>query len=176
MKHLKLRHGLILALIFFPLFLGLQVMFEGGLTTGEFLKAVVTTVLVGFGLPPAMNSLGKRLYAKVIIDLNSAEIVVREGGANHFKGAEGVGGKLALTNKRLVFKSHQLNVQNHAESFLLENVRQVAAVKTWNLFKNGLRVMLTNNEVHQFVVDEPAEWIREIENLHAQSALQTQSP
>ena len=46
----------------------------------------------------------------VQIDLVDNEKIEFAKGSNHFKG---VGGKLFLTNKRVLFKSHSINVQNH---------------------------------------------------------------
>ena len=46
--------------------------------------------------------------------LRQAEKVVKEGAANLQKNLETVGGKLYLTNQRLVFEAHKLNVQGGA--------------------------------------------------------------
>jgi len=44
-------------------------------------------------------------------------------------GAEAVGGKLFLTNRRLVFKSHKLNIQNHELSIHLIDIANVGRYK-----------------------------------------------
>lgn len=58
------------------------------------------------------------------------ETVVLHGGANHFKGIEAVGGKLLLTNKRLRFRSHELNVQAHDESYPVTSIHAVEPVRS----------------------------------------------
>ena len=93
------------------------------------------------------------------IDIEADETILFETGANHFKGSEGVGGKLYLTNKRLVFKSHKLNVQNHQLSISLSDIEKVDRYKTLGIINNGLVVTITKNTIEKFVVQQPDEWI-----------------
>ena len=44
------------------------------------------------------------------VQLPQGEVIIKEGAANLQKGIETVGGKLRLTNQRLLFKAHKLNV------------------------------------------------------------------
>src|SRR5688572_21922907 len=55
----------------------------------------------------------KFFYDTTKIEADAGETVVFESMASHYRGAEAVGGKLYLTDKRLIFKSHKLNIQNH---------------------------------------------------------------
>lgn len=112
----------------------------------------------------AMQYAAKRLCKKVTVKTADNENVIKEGGANHFKGKEAVGGKLVLTGKRLIFKSHKFNIQNHQDNFDLRQVEKLKATKTFKFLENGLTVELTNNDRHKFIVDEPADWIEKILN------------
>ena len=64
-----------------------------------------------------------------------------------------------LTNKRLVFKSHKLNVQNHELSLQLSDIAKVEAYKTMGLINNGLVVTTRHNTTEKFVVDQRSEWL-----------------
>jgi hypothetical protein len=108
--------------------------------------------------------MAERLFQKIIVETAANEIIIKEGGANHFMGKEAVGGKLVLTDKRLIFKSHKFNIQNHQENFELEQIEKVGATSTFKLLKNGITLELMNNVKHKFIVDEPTDWIEKIEN------------
>jgi hypothetical protein len=111
-----------------------------------------------------MQYAAKRLYNKTQVETTSNEIILKKAGANHFKGKEGVGGKLVLTNKRLIFKSHKFNVQNHQEYFDLAEIVSAQRTKNMKILNNGLLLALNNKEKHKFVVDEPSEWVSIIED------------
>jgi hypothetical protein len=87
------------------------------------------------------------------------ETVLHFGPANHFKGIEGVGGKLFLTSKRLRFRSHKLNVQTHDESYPLEAILSVEPARTLGIVPNGVLVRLRDGRSERFVVGGRAEWV-----------------
>lgn len=120
---------------------------------------LVLGLLIGFIFAWALQFMTKGLLKKITVKISDNERIIREGGANHFKGMEGVGGKLVLTNKRLIFKSHKLNVQNHQDNFELEKIERLRTNKTLGFIANGLIVELANQERHRFVVDAPQDWI-----------------
>ena len=91
------------------------------------------------------------------------ETVLFSGPANHFKGLEGVGGKLHLTSQRLRFRSHAINVQTHDESYPLEDIAAVEAVRTLGLIPNGLLVHRRDGARERFVVHQRDEWVRRIQ-------------
>jgi len=117
-------------------------------------------VLFGWLLGLFVNS--KAITEGTKIDTAADETILFETGANHFKGAEGVGGKLYLTNKRLVFKSHKFNIQNHELSISLSDMDKVDRYKTLGLVNNGLTVTTTYNTIERFVVQQPGEWIDQL--------------
>ncbi|WP_209332698.1 GRAM domain-containing protein [Lunatimonas salinarum] len=135
---------------------------------GPILGIVVSTLMGGIvaGLLFAwmMQYTAKRLFKRITIETADNEEIIKEGGANHFKGKEGVGGKLLLTDKRLIFKSHKFNIQNHQDNFDLGQVEKLQVTKTCKFLENGLTLELKNGDRHKFIVDEPADWMEKIMN------------
>jgi hypothetical protein len=93
------------------------------------------------------------------IETGDGERIVFETPANHFKGIEAVGGKLYLTNRRLVFKSHKFNIQKHLLSLNIADIAEVDPYKTMGITDNGLLVKTINGSTEKFVVQQRAEWI-----------------
>jgi hypothetical protein len=89
---------------------------KGGLTVSIIISTSFAGLLTGLLFSSSMTYAAKRLVKKIIVDIADNEIIVKEGGANHFRGKEGVGGKLVLTDRRLIFKSHKFNIQNNSKS------------------------------------------------------------
>ena len=85
-----------------------------------------------------------------------------ETGANHSKGIEAVGGMLYLTNQRLVFESHQFNIQNHQLSLKLVEIKKVDRFKSLGLINNGLSITTTANVVEKFAVEQPEQWVSKL--------------
>jgi hypothetical protein len=90
------------------------------------------------------------------------ETVLHHGPANHFKGIEGVGGKLFLTNKRLRFRSHKINVQTHDESYPIETIASVEPSRSLGIVPNGLLVHLRDGRRERFVVSGRGDWVSSI--------------
>lgn len=94
--------------------------------------------------------------------LEAGEEIKKEGPATLYKGLEGVGGKLFLTDKRVIFKSHQLNIQRGQTDIdysLISGVEK-RIMKKWG---NARIVILTKDGMeYQLVVYEPKQWKAEI--------------
>ena len=108
-------------------------------------------------------------------ELLANETVVREGAANLQKGIEAVGGKLWLTNQRLVFESHALNVQSGITEINLSDVKMVRPcwTKFLNLiplFPNSLRIETADGKHHQLVLFGRSKWKSAIDDLVANPA------
>ncbi len=91
------------------------------------------------------------------------EEILKEGAANLQRGAETVGGRLFLTNQRLIFESHSFNVQTGATIVSLENVSQTLLcwTKFLNLIPltpNSLEVSTLQGEQHRFVLYGRKTW------------------
>jgi hypothetical protein len=107
----------------------------------------------------------KRLAKKLDVDspvFDEGEVVRKAGLANHFKGVEGVGGKLYLTDKRLRFRSHRLNVQVHDESVALSEIGAAQGTRTLGIIPNGLRITLRSGEAKRFVIEDRSAWLEEL--------------
>jgi len=89
------------------------------------------------------------------------ETLIRESGATHRKNNEGVGGRLFLTNQRLIFKSHFFNIQVHEEVIPLEDIASIEA-KHSDFISVKMSLNLKSGSTHTFLVHHRSEWIEEI--------------
>lgn len=137
---------------------------DDGFTSIRMISSILGGIFVGFGFAFSIKFYGKWLYKKVIVEMQGGEKLIKESGANHFQGKEGVGGKLVLTDKRLVFKSHKFNIQNHESNFDIQQIEKVQTTKTLGILTNGLTIGLINKIEHRFVVDDTHDWVKEIIN------------
>jgi len=87
------------------------------------------------------------------------EDILFEGGANHFKGVESVGGYLWLTSRRLFFRSHGKNIQDHELEINLSDIEDVSEVNKMGLFQNEMKIRLSSGQEDRFVVNDRMEWI-----------------
>jgi hypothetical protein len=102
------------------------------------------------------------------LELNHGEQLVKKSGANMMRGIESVGGMLYLTDQRLVFVSHAMNIQTGSSAINLTDVVEVS--KSWTKFLNAIPIMpnsisvLTHDQqIFQFVVFGRKHWITAIE-------------
>ena len=137
---------------------------SGAFTITTIVSTLFGGLVAGFLFASVLAYTAKKLFRRIIVETAENEIIIKEGAANHFKGKEGVGGKLVLTDKRLIFKSHKFNIQNHQENFDLGNVQTLRATRTLGILEKGLTLELTTNDKHKFIVDEPADWVEKIMN------------
>ncbi len=93
---------------------------------------------------------------------HAPETVLKQGGASHFKGMEAVGGKLFLTDRRLVFKSHRFNIQVHEESYPLAEITAVEPRRGISIVGDGLAVVLNGDREERFVVFGRRDWMTQI--------------
>lgn len=105
-------------------------------------------------------------------DLNPNESIVKEGPANLQKGIEAVGGRLFLTNQRVVFESHAMNIQAGVTEIPLGEVESIQPcwTKFLNLIPlmpNSLALQTRAGQEHKLVLFGRSKWKTEIENqLH----------
>lgn len=96
------------------------------------------------------------------IELDNGESLTLLSFGTHLKGIEAVGGKLVLTNKRILFKSHKINIQPHELSIPLTDIVSASGYKKLGLLNNGLAITTSNGLVEKFTVDEPSAWVQEL--------------
>ena len=92
----------------------------------------------------------------------TGEDVLHDGPANHFLNGEGVGGWLFLTKERVVFRSHQFNIQPHELSVPLTEITDVQDVRLAKVFPTGLRFVTRSGNEEWFVVEDNRRWRDEI--------------
>lgn len=137
----------------------------------EFVFSFPTEAIIGclltFALFTLLFSMLRKTITKILlaplpeVELMNGEKLVLEDRASQFTGIETVGGRLTLTDKRLVFTSHKFNIQNHSQEFPLTEIKKVAPFEH-HFSEKIFKVELANNEVHKFLVDSPADWISTI--------------
>lgn len=103
--------------------------------------------------------------AAPIGDTSVGEQTIKEGPANHWRGAESVGGHLWLTTSRLYFKSHGLNVQTHEVSFPIWQINSAETSSTLGVVPNGLTIVLQDGRQERFVVNDRDDWVAKIRQL-----------
>ena len=72
--------------------------------------------------------------------------------ANMWRGPEAVGGRLKITNQRIIFTSHMFNLQTGPTEIPLVAIAQVMPVNTLGLLPNGLSITLKSGIEYRFVV------------------------
>ncbi|MFZ6014414.1 MAG: GRAM domain-containing protein [Bacteroidota bacterium] len=122
---------------------------------------VLLSLLITFVADRVINiffkQVAKWLYASLPeTELASDERAIKVDRASHYKGSEAVGGRLVLTNKRLIFQSHKFNIQNHRTEMPITEIR---AVEQKHGNDKMLQIRLSNSETHKFIVDSAPEWV-----------------
>lgn len=85
-------------------------------------------------------------------DLSGEKVIVDKAAANLFRGIEGVGGRLTITNKRVIFNSHALNLQAGTTEILISDIASVSKRNTLGIVPNGMSITLKNGTVYKFVI------------------------
>lgn len=93
-------------------------------------------------------------------ELDADEKIEIEGPPNLFRGTGGVSGKIFLTDKKLVFKSHKINVQKGQTNIEYKNIKEIIRRKTTKIVNNGIRI--NENKDFDFVVNERNLWLKKI--------------
>ncbi|HKJ34900.1 MAG TPA: GRAM domain-containing protein [Balneolales bacterium] len=132
-------------------------------------QAIISGLLSGFIWIVFLRLMSRLLYnsikKKVYFRPRSNEELIFESPANHFKNKEAVGGLLSITNERIVFQSHDLNLQNHKWEISTSDIKKLTERKTWGIIPNGLTIETSKNAIEKFVVDEPDKWVRIFKQL-----------
>lgn len=145
-----------------------------GLARGSsygFLFGLFTAVASGlaFGLTLAVFlAIQRRRFSQARPEFVS-EHLLHDGPANHFFHGEGVGGWLYLTEQRLLFRSHKINIQPHELSVPLTDIVEVRAVRTAKIFPNGLSLVTRHGLDERFVVENHKKWCNEIARAQART-------
>lgn len=74
--------------------------------------------------------------------------------ANRMKGFESIGGRLTITEKEVIFKSHKLNIQKGTVTIAISDILDVEKRNTLFLVPNGLKIGVKSGEEYKFVVNQ----------------------
>ncbi|MDM8158534.1 GRAM domain-containing protein [Labilibaculum sp. K2S] len=122
------------------------------------------TILFGIGFPFVLEKLVPKMLSKVKNpEMHADETIIFEDGASLFRGAlVAVGGKLFLTNKRLIFNPHKYNFQKGETSIELSEITEISKRKTSRIMDNGLRVVTKDNTKYDLVLNDRDEWLKQL--------------
>jgi hypothetical protein len=165
-KKTRFKSGLSFGIFMAAFFILSEIFAEDHLTTKRVLIIVFSACLAGaiaaflFGWLIGLFAKSKFVSQSTKIDTDRDENILFDTPANHFKGVGAVGGRLYLTNRRLIFKSHKLNIQNHQLAIDLSDVKQVDRYKTLGLVSNGLAVTTITDNTEKFVAEQVENWVK----------------
>jgi hypothetical protein len=95
--------------------------------------------------------------------LRPGERIAKEGAANLQKSIETVGGRVWLTNQRLIFEAHKVNIQGGTTALELPHIQSSRPCWTKSLgiiplFPNSLAVLTQAGKEYRFVVRGRQSW------------------
>jgi len=110
-------------------------------------------------------------------ELKQNEQIIKQGPANLQKGHETAGGKLYLTNQRLVFEAHKINIQDGNTEINLTDIQ--SSEKCWTKFlgfiplmPNSLAIYTKEGKEYRFVLFGRGVWASAIEtNKNAKAVI-----
>ena len=122
--------------------------------TQAVIYGVSMTLFFIFLFPWFMKKLVGKRIDNIKPELLENEKIEEEIFANIFRGLEGVGGKIFLTNERLIFKSHSLNIQKGQTNIKYSDIVEVEKRKTMKIVDNGIKVITKEKKEYCFVVND----------------------
>ncbi len=128
---------------------------------------LLTAVPFGFAMGFFAAYQRKRFLAMQLVPAD--EMLLYQGGANHFVGFESVGGWLYLTDKALRFKSHEVNFQQHELMLPLSEITNAVPSCTAGVIPNGLLVHTNEGQSERFVVAGRRMWAAAIADAKSQA-------
>ncbi|RKP57995.1 hypothetical protein D7Z26_00325 [Cohnella endophytica] len=104
------------------------------------------------------------------MELRATERYIKENlPANLFRGIEAVGGKIDVTNERVIFKPHGFNVQTKPLELNIQDIVSIEKRNTLLLVPNGMKIRLNDGQEYKFVVWNRAKLIDLIMKLKKSS-------
>jgi hypothetical protein len=153
-----------IAMFFTALFYGIVTYFLNTNRSLEsaILQGVIFGALFMLLFPWTLEKMiGKRVDT-ILPELLENEKIEEEIFANLFRGIEGVGGKIFLTNERLIFKSHSLNIQKGQTNIDYSEISSVGKRKTMKIINNGIKILTNKGQEYCFVVNDRESQIQKI--------------
>ncbi|PIE50610.1 MAG: hypothetical protein CSA38_02255 [Flavobacteriales bacterium] len=94
--------------------------------------------------------------------LEENEQVKFKGKANFYGGLKSTAGALFLTDKKVIFRSHSLNIQKGQTNINYEDINGIIKRKTSYLIPNKIRVTIKNGQKFDFIVNNQKEWFEKL--------------
>ena len=130
------------------------------------IQGVIFGFLMGITYPFLMSKINRKLSSKIQKSLKptleDGELIENHGPANLFKGIEGTGGKLFLTNLNAIFVAHKVNIQKGETKIPYTTILEVEKRKTARLIDNGIRIKTSNDKNFDFVVNDRDVWLEKL--------------
>ena len=165
--------SLVLSGILFGISMGIIFSLMSGWLIGIISGSVAGITFVAFfGLFIYMQPRRARVFKR---ELSRDFTIVHDGGANHSKGIEAVGGWLFLTNEMLLFKSHSLNIQKHMLNIPLVDIDGVEKARNKVPIQNGMVVKTKDGKMEKFIVNGRDVWIEKITEAVALKTTSTET-
>jgi hypothetical protein len=83
---------------------------------------------------------------------NEAEELIDKFAANLMRGVEGVGGRMILTNQRILFETHEINLQTTPLAIPLSAIQSVVPSNIVGIVPTGITIRCSSGEEYRFVV------------------------
>jgi hypothetical protein len=96
------------------------------------------------------------------LPLESGERLIHIGYANHVLNFASRAGRLAATDKRVIFIPHSVNIERGRLSLSRSQIATVMPALTLGIVPNGLKVQTHSGDVHRFIVTDRATWLRKL--------------
>lgn len=98
------------------------------------------------------------------------EKIIKQGKANKTSILQAQGGELVLTDKRLVFLGHGMNVGNDAANINLEDIVSYGKASTFLIWMpipipNAIRIVTKQGSAIKFTVSGRKKWLNELGQL-----------
>jgi hypothetical protein len=173
----RILTGVLTGFLFIGLMSLMDYLLDGNLQSikSYLFQGIFFGIFMGIGLPYVSEKFGNKLTSKLGKKINPKltqfENIELEASANLFNGIEAVSGKLFLTNKKLIFNSHKINIQKGQTNIEYDNMSEISKRKTANLIDNGLRIKDLNGKQYDFVINSREEWIKKLNEKIAEIRL-----
>ena len=163
MKNNFLRMALGSAVLWAIVWIGIKSAENNGFTTTILWASIGRGLFMGISWALIMKWMSGDPYKHVKLKLESEETVVKEGGTNLIPVNKGEGGKLAVTNRRLLFKGQRYDTRDFQFVIEFDKIESIRTHKSWKLLKNELHIAMTDGTTFRFAVDHPVQWLSAIE-------------
>ncbi len=151
------------AVLWAIIWIGIKSAENNGFTTTILWASIGRGLFMGISWALIMKWMSGDPYKHVKLKLESEETVVKEGGANLIPVNKGEGGKLAVTNRRLLFKGQRYDTRDFQFVIEFDKIESIRTHKSWKLLKNELHIAMTDGTTFRFAVDHPVQWLSAIE-------------